>query len=182
VQWWTWVQPWPNPHRAGFVWCHCSCLHAPTHSESVSRPSTAWACDSPGGFISTSRPHASSSTTRDAPTSHDMPDAANRECRQPGCPRYAVAHGFYCTEHLESARPDPRFNPSGARFRRMRHSFLVRHPMCNRCKAQAATVLDHVIPHRNIPSLYWSQSNWQALCIRCHGIKTAAEMGRGRGA
>jgi predicted kinase len=43
------------------------------------------------------------------------------------------------------------------------------------CKREAANVLDHVVPHRGNAELFWAQSNWQALCVGCHGIKTARE-------
>ena len=42
------------------------------------------------------------------------------------------------------------------------------------------TVLDHIVPHRGVAALYWDQSNWQGLCVTCHGSKTAREVwGRG---
>jgi 5-methylcytosine-specific restriction protein A len=70
--------------------------------------------------------------------------------------------------------------PCNRRFRRARHSYLVRHPVCNMCKREAATILDHVVPHRGVPALFWDQSNWQGLCVHCHGVKTARELwGRG---
>jgi 5-methylcytosine-specific restriction endonuclease McrA len=40
---------------------------------------------------------------------------------------------------------------------------------------EPAIILDHIVPHRGIPRLYWEQANWQGLCARCHGIKTASE-------
>jgi 5-methylcytosine-specific restriction protein A len=52
---------------------------------------------------------------------------------------------------------------------------MMRHPVCAACKREAAAVLDHIRPHRGIPQLFWSQSNWQSLCYRCHGLKTASE-------
>jgi 5-methylcytosine-specific restriction protein A len=47
--------------------------------------------------------------------------------------------------------------------------------MCNVCKREPASILDHVVPHRGDPVLFWSESNWQSLCATCHGIKTARE-------
>ena len=35
-----------------------------------------------------------------------------------------------------------------------------------------ATVVDHIIPHRGDDALFWDQSNWQALCKKCHDKKT----------
>jgi len=42
---------------------------------------------------------------------------------------------------------------------------------------QAATVVDHIKPHRGDKTLFWERSNWQALCKQCHDIKTAKEDG-----
>lgn len=107
-----------------------------------------------------------------------------RECRQPLCGAYAEDDGF-CAEHspntaLGFLRDDTRLNNSNRQFRRMRYSFLVRQPMCAVCISEPATVLDHIVPHRGISSLFWDQSNWQGLCVTCHGRKTAREvLGRG---
>lgn len=40
-----------------------------------------------------------------------------------------------------------------------------------------AEVVDHIVPHKGDLSLFWSRSNWQSLCKRCHDIKTAMEDG-----
>ena len=32
----------------------------------------------------------------------------------------------------------------------------------------AATVVDHIIPHKGDSDLFWDESNWQSLCKRCH--------------
>jgi len=56
----------------------------------------------------------------------------------------------------------------------MRAAYLSRHPICARC-IEPATVLDHVVPHRGNSFLFWSQHNWQGLCVHCHGVKTARE-------
>ena len=61
------------------------------------------------------------------------------------------------------------------RFRRLRVSFLIRHPVCVHCHAAPASILDHVIPHRGNAALFWDETNWQALCVVCHGVKTARE-------
>jgi len=38
-----------------------------------------------------------------------------------------------------------------------------------------ATVVDHIIPHRGDARLMWDESNYQALCKRCHDKKTWTE-------
>lgn len=41
-----------------------------------------------------------------------------------------------------------------------------------------AALVDHVIPHRGDPVLFWdAEGNWQSLCTPCHLWKTAAEGG-----
>jgi 5-methylcytosine-specific restriction protein A len=37
----------------------------------------------------------------------------------------------------------------------------------------AATVTDHVTPHKKNPHLFWDSANWQSLCKPCHETKTA---------
>lgn len=41
----------------------------------------------------------------------------------------------------------------------------------------AATVVDHITPHKGDKALFWQRANWQPLCKRCHDIKTAIEDG-----
>jgi 5-methylcytosine-specific restriction protein A len=53
--------------------------------------------------------------------------------------------------------------------------------MCVHCEEHgedtAATVVDHIIPHKGDKRLFWDIKNWQPLCASCHGIKTAKEDG-----
>lgn len=70
------------------------------------------------------------------------------------------------------------------RWRTQRLAFLQRHPLCVLClevdRLTPATVVDHKVPHRGDPGLFWSQSNWQALCKPCHdGVKQQAEKSGG---
>jgi 5-methylcytosine-specific restriction protein A len=55
--------------------------------------------------------------------------------------------------------------------------WLARHPLCVVCQAEdritAASVVDHIIPHRGDPVLFWdSEKNWQSLCRSHHSKKT----------
>ena len=63
-----------------------------------------------------------------------------------------------------------------ARWRRARKAFLQRHPLCAECmkegKLTPATVVDHIVPHRGDPRLFWDEKNWQPLCKDCHDRKT----------
>lgn len=60
----------------------------------------------------------------------------------------------------------------GRRWRKARAAFLMEKPFCTMCEAegklQAATVVDHVKPHRGDEALFWDQGNWQPLCERHH--------------
>jgi 5-methylcytosine-specific restriction endonuclease McrA len=43
----------------------------------------------------------------------------------------------------------------------------------------AATVADHIRPHRGDRSLFWNPENLQPLCVHCHSsIKQRIESGR----
>lgn len=37
------------------------------------------------------------------------------------------------------------------------------------------SILDHVLPWRYYPSLFWLQTNHQGLCLDCHAAKTQAD-------
>lgn len=110
-----------------------------------------------------------------------MPGGAHKECRAVRCGNYAEPNG-YCKLHQKAIDQRPAFlaKTTGlqtcAQFRRLRYSFLIRNPICNRCHAEPSRVLDHIVPHRGSLRLFWDQRNWQGLCLRCHGIKTAKEL------
>lgn len=70
-----------------------------------------------------------------------------------------------------------------ARWRKYRLQFLAEHPLCVMCKqvgrTEAATVVDHVQPHRGDMALFWEPTNHQALCKPCHdGTKQRQEQRR----
>jgi 5-methylcytosine-specific restriction enzyme A len=69
-----------------------------------------------------------------------------------------------------------------ARWRATRKRFLAIHPLCAECRrlgrVKAATVVDHIVPHKGSANLFWDESNWQALCKKCHDSKTVAVDGR----
>jgi len=68
----------------------------------------------------------------------------------------------------------------GSRWKVARKHFLDRHPLCVEClkngKMTPATVVDHIVPHRGDPKLFWDNANWQALCKSCHDHKTGTGM------
>lgn len=57
-------------------------------------------------------------------------------------------------------------------WRSFRNRFLKEHPLCAYCLKQdvvtMATVVDHIIPHRGDPKLFWMEGNVQSLCPPCH--------------
>jgi 5-methylcytosine-specific restriction protein A len=58
------------------------------------------------------------------------------------------------------------------RWERERLRFLDKNPLCVRClelgRVVGATVVDHIKAHKGDVRLFRDQSNWQALCKRCH--------------
>ena len=69
----------------------------------------------------------------------------------------------------------------GRRWQKASKQFLTLNPLCVSCQGEgvieAAAVVDHVEPHRGDLEKFWTESNWQALCKRCHDSKTASEDG-----
>lgn len=63
-----------------------------------------------------------------------------------------------------------------AAWRKARAEFLARHPFCVECGAPA-TVVDHIVPHRGDPIIFWDRRRWQSMCASCHGRKTVARDG-----
>lgn len=65
-----------------------------------------------------------------------------------------------------------RMNVYGRKWRAARASYLKLNPLCVEHKKQglivAATVVDHIIPHRMNMELFWNKNNWQSLCAQCH--------------
>jgi 5-methylcytosine-specific restriction protein A len=60
----------------------------------------------------------------------------------------------------------------GRRWGKARARFLAAHPLCAMCARSgftvAATVVDHIAPHKGDLSLFWDEGNWQPLCKPCH--------------
>ncbi|WP_257018544.1 MULTISPECIES: HNH endonuclease [unclassified Paenibacillus] len=113
--------------------------------------------------------------------SKPMPIKLKRPCNHPGCPE--LSSEAYCPTHKrERAREvDRRRGTSTQRgyngqWRKAREGYLRKHPICVECEAEGqgttATVVDHIIPHKGDDTLFWDSNNWQALCKRCHDIKT----------
>lgn len=109
-----------------------------------------------------------------------MPRKPMKPCKHPGCPK--LTEGFYCEEHENLHRGDR----AGAatrgynrKWQKARTRFLKAHPLCVECQKEGkyvrATVVDHIVPHRGDPVLFWDESNWQPLCKHHHDSKTMTE-------
>lgn len=108
-----------------------------------------------------------------------MPMRPNVPCRHPGCARLVPYGKKYCGEHEALHRGDrPSADKRGynSKWQKARRQYLREHPYCVCCYGQGkmveATVVDHIIPHRGDPALFWDKSNWQSLCKPCHDKKT----------
>lgn len=57
------------------------------------------------------------------------------------------------------------------RWQKARADYLLEHPLCvirgEGCTL-AATVVDHIKPHRGDMVLFWLRTNWQPACEHCH--------------
>lgn len=115
-----------------------------------------------------------------------MPIAAPRPCTHPGCGVLVRDGTGRCDKHkrAEAKAFDQRRGSSSARgygykWQQARDDFLREHPLCKKHEEKGqlvpSSVVDHVIPHKGDMSLFWSRSNWQALCKTCHDIKTATQ-------
>ena len=108
-----------------------------------------------------------------------MPRRPPSPCRHLGCPALADWPASYCNDHRQHERSRRQPNRSAAargydrQWRKERAAFLARHPRCVGCGG-AATVVDHIVPHRGDRQLFYDHGNWQALCASCHGRKTVA--------
>ena len=60
----------------------------------------------------------------------------------------------------------------GIAWSRVRHVYLIEHPLCRYCerigRLTPANVVDHIRPHRGNADLFWNPDNWQPLCQPCH--------------
>jgi 5-methylcytosine-specific restriction protein A len=112
-----------------------------------------------------------------------MPSAAPRPCTWPGCS--ALVHGHSrCEKHRKQAdrsRGTAHQRGYTSAWTKARDAYLRLHPLCvhhqREGKFVAASVVDHVIPHRGDKVLFWDSGNWQSLCEPCHNRKTATEDG-----
>lgn len=71
----------------------------------------------------------------------------------------------------------------GTAWRKARAGYLKSHPHCTMCAQQgqqtAATVVDHIKPHRGSQSLFWDKGNWAGLCETHHNSTKQRDEARG---
>lgn len=109
-----------------------------------------------------------------------MPTKPLKPCKHPGCPMLTA--DLYCEFHNRlhfNDRPSSSERGYGSRWRKASKYYLQKNPLCKQCEREGnltrAEVVDHIIPHRGDKVLFWDESNWQALCKRCHDRKTRME-------
>ena len=100
-------------------------------------------------------------------------------CKYSLCPELAEAGQSYCDKHKSNRDTRDSATKRGydSRWQRARAIYLRSNPLCVECLKvgiiKAATVVDHIEPHRGDYDKFWDKSNWQSLCKRHHDIKTA---------
>lgn len=115
-----------------------------------------------------------------------MPDKPLRACSFPGCPeltreRFCEKHKQQDRKRVDERRGSAHERGYSYRWQKYRENYLKQHPLCVKCleegKITIATVVDHITPHKGDIVLFWRVENHQALCKRCHDIKTVKEDG-----
>lgn len=115
-----------------------------------------------------------------------MPWLPPRPCPVAGCPVLGR-----CAKHARPVvipnQPQPRLyddrrGSSTARgydrqWRKLRAAYLLRFSVCRLCMRSQAVLVDHIRP--KVQGGTDDEYNLQALCTRCHNIKTGMERRRG---
>lgn len=105
-----------------------------------------------------------------------------RPCRHAGCPE--LTRDGWCARHKPSTRRKASADYHDWYFlpiwtKRLRPAQLLKEPFCRECARNgvrtAATVADHIRPHRGDWSLFTDEKNLQSLCLRHHSQKTLQE-------
>ncbi|ALG75158.1 hypothetical protein AL072_29920 [Azospirillum thiophilum] len=122
-----------------------------------------------------------------------MPWKPKKPCARPGCGR--LTDGRFCDAHAaEDRQRHDRARQDAQPWRGwykvkswldIRAWRLSVEPLCRMCSEHgltvAATVVDHVKPHRGDRALFFNRENTQSLCKPCHdGPKQAAERAAAR--
>ena len=115
-----------------------------------------------------------------------MPVRNKKACNKQGCPELVEYGNAYCDKHLKEHKVYKRTNRKkqtmyNRRWQIYRKTFLSDNPFCVVCIAEnrltPATVVDHIVPHKDDYDLFWDVNNHQPMCKRCHDRKTATHDG-----
>jgi len=87
-----------------------------------------------------------------------------------GCGKPARGPCPRCRRKYEKNRPTANERGYGARWQKLRRYILSLHPMCQHCKRQVSTEVDHI--KRKADGGDDDVKNLQGLCKECHKIKT----------
>lgn len=117
-------------------------------------------------------------------------------CGYPGCPATKLIVKGRCPLHQRqtwrqqderrgssSARGyDSRWRKASKAFLRRQENLFCRDPFGDHKPSFVmAQCVDHIVAHKGDPMLFWDQSNWQSLCLRCNSKKSILyEKGFGR--
>lgn len=77
--------------------------------------------------------------------------------------------------HAPDGRPSASARGYGARWRRLRAAVLAARPVCEDCRREGATDVDHVVARARGGTD--DEANLRALCHACHSRKTALRDG-----
>lgn len=120
-----------------------------------------------------------------------MPRRTLKTCSTPGCP--GLWDGQRCTRcnrKPRQYRPERRGEHraqqkkwyDSVRWRKVKRVFLSRpeNVFCRLCLDRDGTrtvaeTIDHIVPPKGDPNLFWSESNFQPSCLRCNNRKAAKE-------
>jgi 5-methylcytosine-specific restriction protein A len=96
-----------------------------------------------------------------------VPTRAALPCRRPGCSGLVASSGYCpkCKPQVQKQWDDRRGTAASrgydSKWAKARKAYLVKHPLCRECerkgRVSAATMVDHIIPHRGDMKLFWDR-------------------------
>lgn len=106
-------------------------------------------------------------------------------CKYPGCPNTIQAPG-YCTKHskVKADKEQERHKATIERlnsldqpgrqlyytyeWRKLRAKTIAGHPYCIDCGAGTGLQVDHIVPHRGDPVIFFDPAVLVVRCEQCH--------------
>lgn len=115
-----------------------------------------------------------------------MPVHAKRACMAPGCNATYDGPGGYCPIHKPKYDANKTYNTysrdkdrqafeSSSRWRKIRHAYLAKHPLCEDClemEPKALTQAQEVHHKEKDYANRNADEDLRALCVSCHSIRT----------